>query len=340
MAANFESGVTFGQVSWHGRENNLRPDDARRYSVAGCMEAADMEWRVGKYPLAIARPRAAVVNKRGDVLRPADTFSADLAGTEAVECYGIFRTDRWECLGMVGADYQELQNVEIFQRFQPYLDCKELSFESAGSLDGGRKVYVQARLNVDAADIGGGDRVDPMLLIASSHDGSMSTRVGFTPVRVVCANTLAAAIAGGGLLKVKHTKSQDDALTAVMETVDLARRQFVANCDQYRKLIRVGISRDDLAKYVKQVLGMDASKARTDFSTRILNQYDQICRLALNGKGNSPSELTLWSAYNGVTEWTSHYRQKSREDRKASVWFGASAKTNREALELALTIAG
>jgi phage/plasmid-like protein (TIGR03299 family) len=340
MADLFESGVTYGEKSWHGKENNLAADDLRRYSVDGTMAAAGMEWTVAKLPLAIAKPRPAIVGPRGEIIRPADSHSPELAGEVAAGAYGVFRTDRWECLATVGEDYQELQNRQIFQQFQPFLDCKELSFESAGSLAGGKKVYVQARLNVEAADIGGGDRVDPMLLIASSHDGSLATRVGFTPVRVVCANTLAAAVAGGGLLKIKHTRGQGVAMEAVMDTVDLARRQFVANCDQYRKLIRCGISRDDLARYVKQVLGMDESKRREEFSTRTLNQYDRICQLALRGKGQSPGELTLWSAYNGVTEWTSHYRQTDREARKASVWFGASATTNSKALDLALSIAG
>lgn len=340
MADLFESGVTFGAKSWHGKENNLQAGDDRRYSVQETIEAAGMNWGVTKLPLAIAAPRPAVLDRWGKVLKPADLHSPDLAGEIAAGAYGVFRTDRWECLATVGEDYTCLQNRQIFEQFQPYLDCRELSFESAGSLDGGKRVYVQARLNIDDGDIGGGDKVSPMLLIASSHDGSLATRVGFTPIRVVCANTLAAAVSRGGLLRVKHTAGQNDAMAAVMETVDIARQQFVANCEQYRKLIRVGISKADLSRYVKQVLGLPEGKERKDFSTRVLNQFDHICRLALHGRGQSASELTLWSAYNGVTEWTSHFRQKSSDDRKKSVWFGASAATNSKALELALTIAG
>lgn len=322
MAALFETGVTYGAKSWHGQENNLQADDARRFSVEGTIEAAGMDWRVAKMPLAIA------------------AGNGDVSGLPAEGAFGVFRTDRWECLATCGPDYTCLQNREIFQQFQPFLDCRELSFESAGSLDGGKRVYVQARLAVEDADIGGGDKVSPMLLIASSHDGSLATRVGFTPIRVVCNNTLSAAVSRGGLLRIKHTRGQHDAIAAVMETVDVARQQFVANCEQYRRLIRVGISKADLSRYVKQVLGMPEGKERRDFSKRVLNQFDRICHLALHGRGQSASELTLWSAYNGVTEWTSHFRQKSREDRQKSVWFGASASTNSKALELALTIAG
>lgn len=343
MAANFESGVTFGEKSWHGQENNLSAEDARRFSVEETIDAAGMNWRVTKVPLAIALPRPAVLDGKGNIVTPADNHSADLAGTMASGIYGIFRTDRWEAIGTAGPDYQCLQNREIFEQFQPFLDCRQLSFESAGSLDGGRKVYVQARLAEEDADVGNGDKVSPMLLIASSHDGSLATRIGFTPIRVVCQNTLSAAISGGAskLLKVRHTKTQKEAITEVMKTVDIARKEFVANVEQYRRLRELKINERDLVRYVKQVLGMDTEKTRDQFSTRILNQYDRIFTLAIHGKGQSGSvnDLTAWNAYNGVTEWTSHFRQKEAEDRQKSVWFGASEKTNREALQLALSLA-
>ncbi len=330
MAALFESGVTFGEKSWHGLENNLLSTDERRYSVAGTMAAAGMDWTVTKLPLVVAPGHG------------------DLSGTAADGVFGVFRTDRWECLAAAGADYQCLQNADIFAQFQPFLDCRELSFESAGSLDGGKRVYVQARLACENINVGNGDgrdEVSPYLLIASSHDGSLATRVGFTPIRVVCNNTLSAACNSGRsqLLKVKHTRGQRDAISAIMETVDLARRQFVANCEQYRKLANMPIDRDTLASYVKQVLGIDPlERDRSKFSSRLMNQYDRVINLAVYGKGNPGrlADVTLWNAYNGVTEWTSHYRQKSADDRNKSVWFGASAATNSKALELALTLAG
>lgn len=318
MSHLFESGVTYGEKSWHKLENNLSADDGRRYSVDGTLAASGMDWQVAKFPLAIAGGHG------------------ELSGTDATGCYGVFRTDRWECLAAVGEDYRCLQNVDIFKQFQPFLDCRALSFETAGAIDGGKRVFVQARLAQDDTDIGGGDKIKPMLLIASSHDGSLATRVGFTPIRVVCNNTLTAAVSRGGLLRVKHTRSQHDALDAIMETVDLARQQFAATCEQYARLQRCGISERDLQAYVKRVLGIkDDDKP----STRTRNQFDKIIRCALYGKGNSRSELTAWSAFNGVTEWTSHYRQSSADARRKSVWFGASATTNAKALDLALELA-
>ena len=77
------------------------------------------------------------------------------------------------------------------------------------------------------------------------------------------------------------------------------------------------------------------------FVPKKAKQLDRIVSLALHGRGNNPGELTAWSAYNGVTEWTSHFRTPSASvsARQKSLWFGTSAGTNRKALELALALA-
>lgn len=323
MAANYDAGVTYGERAWHRQDENRAADDSRRFSVDETIKAG-LDWTVTKKQLAIA------------------PGSGDESGTIATDAYGIFRTDTtpWTHLGTVGPAYRVLQNREIFGYFQRFLDTGAIAFESCGSLDGGRRVFVQAKLCRDDFDIGGGDLIRPYLLIASGHDGLFSTRVGFTPQRVVCQNTLSMAISRGGLLKVRHTSGQKDALDTIMETVDLANQQFVANCEQYQKLQRCPITKDTLVKYVKHVLGIGEDQTRKDVP-RKAKQLDRIVSLALHGRGQSPGELTLWSAYNGVTEWVSHFRQPSAtpDKRLKSIYFGASRDTNETALAHALTLA-
>jgi len=320
MADHFESGVTFGERSWHGKEDNRSADDEARYSMERTLELSGMDWETVKVPLVVAPEQG------------------ELSGAEATDCFGVFRTDINRCLAHVGSDYTCLKNRDIFERFQPFADARQLAFESAGALDEGRRVYVQARLSHDDIDIGGGDLIKPLLLLASSHDCSLATHIGFTPQRVVCDNTLSAAIGRGGLLRVKHTKGQQEALDSLMETVDLARGQFVASCEKYHELLETPINSKDLEKYVKLVLDIVEVDDKK-ISQRTVNQFEKIVTLALYGKGQSPDKLTAWSAYNGVTEWTSHFRQSDQNTRLKSVWFGASQKTNRKALDLALTLA-
>lgn len=319
MAANFESGITYGQKSWHEQEENRRADDIRRFSIVETIRGAKMDWRVSKHALAVA--------------------TGDLAGTIAPMSYGIFRTDTWAQVGSVTQAYEVLQNEEIFAQFQPFADARQLAFESAGSLDGGRKIYVQARLCESDIDIGDNDVVRPYLLIASSHDRSISTHVGFTPQRVVCQNTLRMALGQDGYLRVRHRSGQKDSLALIMESIDLARADFAANCELYGKLKATPINHNDLRKYVRQVLDMDEVDA--DNSTCVKNQFEAILSKALFGKGQNADELSLWSAYNGVTEWITHNRQKNADPmkRNESNWFGSGAKLNDRALSIAMSLA-
>jgi len=322
MAANFESGVTYGEKSWHGQESNLAADDVRRYDVVESLREGKMLWRVTKKPHGIVGDEDESWN-----------------GTPAPGAFGVYREDTHAFLGEVGNTFDTMQNEDLFKRAQQFLDAKQLRVETCGSLDEGRKVYMQFSLARGPYDIGGGDMIEPKLLFASAHNGSMANSTLWTPTRTVCANTLAVALNNNtGIIKVRHTKSQHEALDAVMQIIDVANRSFEATCIQYKELLRCKISEADLKKYVKLVLKMDDTPDAV-VSKTTANQFDRIFYLALHGKGQSRSELTAWSAYNGVTEWTSHFRQKNVEARKKSVWFGASAETNKRALTLASQLA-
>jgi len=321
MSHNFETGVFYGQPAWHGLGTTLEASDPRRHSVEDTLVAANMDWTVRKYPIQLAS---------------SPDVPADLRGGGILGSWAVVR-DNGSVLGIVGDRYEELQNRQIFQWFQPFLDTGECSFETAGSLSDGRIVWVLARLEAGDLDVGGGDMVRRYLLLSSSHDGSMSTRVGFCPTRVVCWNTLSMAIRhkASRLLRVKHTVGQSDSLVAVRDAICLANESFEATAEQYRKLAACGINRSDLRRYVKLVLELPEDDSA--ISTRSQNNVDRIVQLAIGGRGQDGS-LTAWAAYQGVTEWLTHERQKDQQKRVESLWFGDSSKLNLRAFELALQL--
>ena len=120
--------------------------------------------------------------------------------------------------------------------------------------------------------------------------------------------------------------------------MDLANQQFEATAEQYRRLARKSINQDDLRKYVRRVLKADEDNA----STRLKNIAEVIARLAETGRGNDLPSVrgTLWTAYNGVSEWLTYNRGRSEDSRVNSLWFGGGGLTNRHALEVALDMAG
>ena len=252
----------------------------------------------------------------------------------------VRRSSDNKILGTVGPDFRPLQNAEAFKWFEPFLESQEAQLHTAGSLRGGTRVWVLAKLNRTPLVIVPGDEVEKYILLSHGHDGSMSCRAGFTPIRVVCANTLAMAHGADAskLIRVKHTQNVVANLEAIRAVMDLANQQFEATAEQFRQLARRSINQADLRKYVRKVLGVADDETP---STRTANQIEAIIGLAESGRGNDFSTVrgTWWTAYNGVTEWLGLARGNNPDSRLNSLWFGDSATMNRNALELALQMA-
>ena len=92
-----------------------------------------------------------------------------------------------QVLGVVTDRYKVIQNEEAFA-FTDALLGKGVRYETAGSLQDGRKVWLLARLPSEY--IISGEQISPYLVFSNTHDGSGAVRVAVTPVRVVCNNTL------------------------------------------------------------------------------------------------------------------------------------------------------
>jgi phage/plasmid-like protein (TIGR03299 family) len=255
-----------------------------------------------------------------------------------VEAFATVRSTDKSILGVVGTQYRPLQNVEAFQWFQPFLDGAEASIETAGSLAEGKRVWVLAKLNRSPLEIAAGDIVEKFILLSNSHDGTLAVRVGFTPIRVVCNNTLSMAHRSDAskLIRVKHSSKVKENLNAIREVMDLANQQFEATAEQYRRLACKTISQADVRKYVREVFQAD-----DDPSPRMRNILSDCCRLFEAGQGNDLPAVrgTLWAAYNGLSEWLGTQRGSTDDGRLNSLWFGDSARLNQRALELALSLA-
>ncbi len=243
-------------------------------------------------------------------------------------------------LGVVGPSFVPLQNSEAFAWFQPMVDSKEVTLEAAGSLRDGQRVWVLGKVAGGSADIVKGDEVRQHILLAHGHDGSLAIRVGFTTVRVVCANTLSAAMDDKDslLLKIHHREHAKKALEKVREVLDLARRDFAATADQLRELAKVGCDEVTLRRYVREVFVPDAGEG--DLGAGKIT-IAKVVRLFHEGRGSDLPGVrgTMWGAYNAVTEFTTHERGKTADGRVDSQWFGEGAKLARRALNVGLELA-
>lgn len=316
MAHQIENKAMFyvGKKPWHGIGQRLENPP----TVEEGIRAAGLDWNVLLYRLQTPNGK------------PVNAFATVRGVDEKV-------------LGVVGPRYVPLQNRDAFKFFNLFLEAKQAQLHTAGSLCGGRKVWVLAHVSGSATEIVKGDRVDSFILLSNGHDGTTSVRVGFTPIRVVCANTLSAAHrdkASSKLLRVRHTASVHDTLEKIREVMDVARSEFAATVEQYRALASREVNQADLKRYVRQVLEVDPDNEKED-SPQLRNTLADILKRAEQGMGNDMPGVrgTLWAAYNGVTESLSHRLTSNTDRRLNSLWFSTGAQINRRALEIALGMA-
>jgi len=312
MPANVETMFYTGATPWHGLGEKL--EEAPTISEA--IEQSGLNWEVGTK----------------------DLVTVD--GQE-VPARATYRKSDNSILGVVGPRYVPLQNKDAFEWFQPFVDAGECSLHTGGSLSDGQKVWVLAQLNRDPSTVVAGDEVHKFILLSNSHDGTTAIRVGYTPIRVVCVNTLAFAHnhADSKLLRIRHTRSAQGKLDNVRDIMDNINAQFEATAEQYRFLASRDFNQRDVQKYVKVLLGID-KKPEEDIKTRTRKIMDEILGTIEGPKQSMPGVRgTWWAAYNGFNEYLNYTKGRNTNNRLESLWFGQNGTDNNKALNLATEFA-
>lgn len=130
-------------------------------------------------------------------------------------------TGKPDILGVVGTDYTPVQNEETCELLNTLVDESGAHFETAGSLKGGRHVFVTMKLPQQMR-IAGVDTIDLYLAATTSHDGTSALRVDATPVRIVCANTQRAALrASQSHYSFRHTRNAKNRIAQAREALGL-----------------------------------------------------------------------------------------------------------------------
>ena len=312
MAAAIEQMMFVGATPWHGLGNQVESD----ITVADAIVAAGLDWEVGLKDLQTVD--GVPVNHRA-----------------------TYRKTDGSILGVVGPRYTPLQNRDSFDWFQPFLDAGECALHTAGSLHSGQKVWVLAQLNRDNSEIVAGDEVSKFILLSNSHDGTTAIRVGYTPIRVVCANTLAWAHSNTNsqLIRIRHTRSSKSNLENVRDIMDNINAGFEATAEQFRFLASKDFNQADIRRYVKVKLGIEGS-IDGDIKTRTRNIMDEILALVEGPKQSATNVRgTWWAAYNGYNEYLNYNKGRTEDNRLDSLWFGANANDNNKALNKAMEFA-
>ena len=311
MAHLVESMMYVGKEPWHGLGKRI--PEGKKLTVYEAIIASGLDWEVE--------------------LRHLFTDDQNNEKLGILDKYAVCRQSDDSILGIVGPDYVPLQNRDAFKWFQPFLDSGNAALETAGSIKLGRQVWILARIRNGEMMVGDADEIANYILLSNSHDGSIPVRVGFTPIRVVCNNTLCMAheSKASRLLRVRHTARLLDNLEYIREIMDLAEKEFYATVSQYRALMKRKIDRADIERYVRIVFSLPHKGGR-ELIPNILHLFD-------HGRGSEMAGNTYWGAYNAVTEYLNYFRGKTQDNTLSSLWYGDSSQVNKRALETAMKMA-
>lgn len=243
MAANVESMFYTRTAPWHGL--GVRVENAPNSKDALWM--AGLDWTVEQQE----------VYTEDEILIPG--YRANVRDSDQ------------SVLGIVSDRYQVIQNEEAFA-FTDDLLGEGVTYETAGSLQGGRRIWILARL--PEKYIIAGDVVDPYFVIMNSHDGSCSIKAAMTPVRVVCQNTLNLALSTAKRTwTTKHTTNIMERMEDAKETLGFANRYMAELGKEIDRLNRVKLTDVKVMEYMQEFfpVTVDMSTAQRKNNMKLLN---------------------------------------------------------------------
>jgi phage/plasmid-like protein (TIGR03299 family) len=239
-------------------------------------------------------------------------------------------------LGLVGSRYVPLQNTEAFAFFEPFIANHWASFHTAGALGNGERVWVLVRLS-DKILIAGDDVIDKFLLLSNTHDGSGAVTIRFTPIRVVCQNTLDLAMVGGAsMISVYHTKNITENLrkAQALDLKHIVDKVFAEAETLFGNMAARNLDANDTDLFLELLFPRTDKQKKVDQEPE---RWDRV-RAVLNDPTVTPVKTrnTLWALYNAIVR-AEDYRdsRQSAAARLERVWFGSGHDLKIRALNLA-----
>lgn len=216
-------------------------------------------------------------------------------------------TKETEYLGIVGNDYGVVQNEQVAETLDHLVDAAGgAHFETAGSMKGGKEVFVTMKLP-SGMRIAGVDDLDLYLAATTSHDGTRALRVDATPVRIVCANTQRAAFSNTrGTYTFRHTSNVGQQISQCREAIGLMWNFMAEFEKQAERMINETLTLGQFEKITAQLWPLD-----TDASEQTVKNAKQrntsLRYLLKHGDTNEAIRGTRYAGYQAITEYVDHY---------------------------------
>ncbi|WP_028081157.1 DUF932 domain-containing protein [Solimonas soli] len=290
-----------GEVPWHGLGEHLPEGQP----IEAWVKAAKLDWELERLPVQYP-------------------FEGRLRTLD--DRFVLARSDTGDGLSIVSKDYEPVQPRQVLEFYQTLVDRYQYKLETAGALDGGRKIWALARTGY-VASVGGAqkDEIAAYLLLATSCDKTLATTAAFTGVRVVCQNTIKMAYRDIHNARRRHVKVPHTVLfdaEEIHQALGLIDQPWEAYLKSVKAMAATPIKPDQASQFFEDLL---RSKPDKPLSLPAQREHQTLMSLNKSAPGqNLPTAAgTLWGVVNAVTYYTDHVRRAKSGDRLDSAWFGA-----------------
>lgn len=244
-------------------------------------------------------------------------------------------------LSVVSNTYKPLQNREAFEWFDSIVQEGNATYETAGSLQGGKRIWVMAKLS-DDMEVIKGDAVRQYILLCNSHDGISGVMIQPTPIRVVCNNTLMASLGTGMVSNIWHQGDLTRKMEQTKRLLGLAKEEFDVRKEVFQHMARFSVNDQKIGEYVSRLIP-DANKEATDRVKESVNvARERIWQLHEEGFGHEIAGVrgTMWGLYNAAVEYSDYDMPKKVRDLGNYQLFGMGAQFKRRAYSEAVEMIG
>jgi phage/plasmid-like protein (TIGR03299 family) len=313
------------EKAWHGLGQIVTdyPTSAQEIKHAG------LDYEVVKSPL---------YTKTSNIIDPTDNLEIGDNEVNVPNYFATIRTDNNAVLGVVGKDYHIVQNREAFSFFDSIVGGTDgILYETAGALGNGERIFITAKLP-DYIRVGNGDDVtEKYIFLTTSHDGSGSITAAFTPVRIVCQNTLNASLRNmSNVVRIRHTSGAKQRLENAHKVMGLANEFSNQLEDIFNNWAKVKVADNEVKKMIQFALcpnkeTLQHLKAGNDdeISTVFKNTVEDAFAYAMTSDSQqmNTTKGTLFGAYNAVTGYYQNVRSyKDSEAKLQSIILGGTAQ--------------
>lgn len=317
MAHEVETMAWTNEVPWHGLGYEVKGD----ITVDDWLKVAGLDWTLERKPLKVEVEKGNYQNVPGR--------------------FAMVRSSDSKVMTVVGQAWKPLQNHQIISFMRDYVAAGGATLETAGSLRGGQIVWGLARLKHEF-EVGRGDKVKGYLLITGSHIVGKANTVRTTTVRVVCANTMAAAEQDGTVNYKQNHLTEFDA-KAAKKAVGLAHEELVAAEKRAKIIQKLKINTEDAVRKVLVPVFNPELLDDADVMDAIMNPENTPKKISeiLQAMDNAPGAIrgNGWGVLNGVTYWADHMQGYGQASRLYRSWIGDYSRRKLEVEKKLLELA-